>query len=339
MAPSLHPFQKVARACAIPESWSCPISAGSLGTARPGSSRRYESARESGDLSSTPENRPMHAVRRIHPEFLIETYDALLFDAYGVLLHRDGPLPGACQLLERLHQLGKPYFVVTNSAARLPDRAAARYQAFGFPLHPDQIITAGSLIAPHFRTAGLIGKTCAVLGPEDSFRYVELAGGKPVAPTQPFDVLVIGDQVGFPFLEHMDAALSHLIHRFDANDPVALVLPNPDLIFPKPEGFGITCGAMATVIESTLKQRYPNRLDIHFTVLGKPMPAIFEEASKRAGTRHLVMIGDQIETDIRGAHAFGIDSALVTGGVAELSFYSESHPHRPTYHLDGLVLR
>lgn len=269
---------------------------------------------------------------------LIERYDALFFDAYGVLLHRDGPLPGACHLLERLHQLGKPYFVVTNSAARLPEHAAQRYQQFGFPLEAHQIITAGSLIAPHFKARGLEGQRCAVLGPEDSHRFVALAQGIPVPATEPFDILVIGDQVGFPFLDQMDAALTHLIHRFDSDRPVALVLPNPDLIYPKPNGFGMTCGAMATVIEGVLKQRYPERQDVEFTVLGKPKPALFEEAARRAGTRNAVMIGDQIETDIRGAHAFGIDSALVTGGVAELDFFKEDLPYPPTYQLADLLL-
>lgn len=274
----------------------------------------------------------------ITAETLIERYDALFFDAYGVLLHRDGPLPGACHLLERLHQLGKPYFVVTNSAARLPEHAALRYQQFGFPLEAHQIITAGSLIAPHFKAHGLEGQRCAVLGPEDSHRFVAQAKGIPVPATEPFDVLVIGDQVGFPFLDHMDAALTHLIQRFDEDRPVALVLPNPDLIYPKPGGFGMTCGAMARVIEAVLKQRYPGREDIHFTILGKPMPALFEEAAHRAGTRNAVMIGDQIETDIRGAHAFGIDSALVTGGVAELAFFKEDLPYPPTYQLPNLLL-
>ena len=281
---------------------------------------------------------PMPPAPLIHAETLIERYDALFFDAYGVLLHRDGPLPGACQLLERLHQLGKPYFVVTNSAARLPEHAAIRYQQFGFPLEAHQIITAGSLIAPHFKAQGLEGQRCAVLGPEDSHRFVEQAQGIAVPATEPFDVLVIGDQVGFPFVEHMDATLTHLIQRFDADRPVALVLPNPDLIYPKPDGFGLTCGAMATLIEAVLQQRYPERKDIRFTILGKPMPALFEEAVRRAGTRNAVMIGDQIETDIRGAHAIGIDSALVSGGVAELSFFADDLAYPPTYQLPNLLL-
>jgi HAD superfamily hydrolase (TIGR01450 family) len=267
---------------------------------------------------------------------LIVRYDALLFDAYGVLVHRDGPLPGACRLLERLQRLNKPFFLVTNTSARLPERAARRYQGFGLPVEAGQIITSGSLLKPYFETANLRGRRCAILGPEDTFRYVEQAGAKAVPPTEDFDMLVIGDQVGFPFLESVDAVLSRLIEKFDRGDSVPLILPNPDLIYPKASGFGMTSGAVALMIEAVLRQRYPGRPGIGFVPLGKPETAIFAEAARRAGTRYLVMIGDQLDTDIRGAGRFGIDSALISGGVAELDFLGHAPEWLPTYRLAGL---
>ncbi|GAB6047620.1 hypothetical protein JCM19379_14440 [Methyloparacoccus murrellii] len=94
-------------------------------------------------------------------EALSDRYQALLFDAYGVLVHADGPLPGAVELLRWLRQAGKPFYVVTNSAARLPEVAAERYRRFGLDLQPTQIITAGSLLGPYLRAAGLLGCRCA----------------------------------------------------------------------------------------------------------------------------------------------------------------------------------
>ena len=269
-------------------------------------------------------------------EALSDRYQALLFDAYGVLVHADGPLPGAVELLRWLRQAGKPFYVVTNSAARLPEVAAERYRRFGLDLQPTQIITAGSLLGPYLRAAGLLGCRCAILGPEGTFRYVEQAGAEPVPPTADFDALVFGDQVGFPFLEGVDAVLSRLIEKFDRGESPPLILPNPDLIYPKPRGFGITCGALALMLEAALRQRYPGRPDIRFVPLGKPETPIFAEAARRAGSRNLVMIGDQIETDIRGAWHFGIDSALVAGGVAELAFHAGQPAWWPTWRLETL---
>ena len=91
---------------------------------------------------------PMHTIPLTTIDELIKRYDALLFDAYGVLVHRDGPLPGACELLARLRRLGKPFYLVTNSAARLPEHAAQRYRCFGLAIEPEQIISSGSLLKP-----------------------------------------------------------------------------------------------------------------------------------------------------------------------------------------------
>ncbi|MDP6666507.1 MAG: HAD-IA family hydrolase, partial [Dehalococcoidia bacterium] len=49
--------------------------------------------------------------------------------------------------------------------------------------------------------------------------------------------------------------------------------------------------------------------------LGKPYLPIFQEAARRAGSDHVVMIGDQLETDILGANRAGIASAVVTTGI------------------------
>lgn len=48
----------------------------------------------------------MHDIPSVSIDDLIERYETLLFDAYGVLVDRDGPLPGAIGLLNRLLRLG-----------------------------------------------------------------------------------------------------------------------------------------------------------------------------------------------------------------------------------------
>jgi hypothetical protein len=40
---------------------------------------------------------------------LIDRYAVLLLDAYGVLVHGGGALPGAVEFIERLNRSGKPY--------------------------------------------------------------------------------------------------------------------------------------------------------------------------------------------------------------------------------------
>lgn len=272
-------------------------------------------------------------------EVLLDRYPVLLLDAYGVLVHIGGALPGVAALIDALNARGKPYYVVTNDASKLPDTAAGRYQGFGLDIPAQRILSAGALLKGYFESNGLVGRPCFVLGPADSVRYVALAGGRIVGPGEPFEVLVVGDETGFPFPETVDAVLTGLIARLDRGREVALVLPNPDLIYPRAEGaFGIAAGGLALMLEAALRLRYPGRPGLGFTRLGKPHGALFEEAARRCGSRDMVMIGDQPETDIRGARAFGIDSALLLGGVTGGGPLAADAPH-PTYYLDSIAPR
>ena len=265
-------------------------------------------------------------------------YDVLLLDAYGVLVHSAGALPGAAALIDRLNWAGQRYFVVTNDASKLPATGARRYRSYGLDLSPERIITSGSLLVPYFAAHGLAGTRCVVLGPADSERYVEHAGGRVVAPSAGFDVIVIGDESGYPFLETVDEVLTLLFRAIDRGGAIRLVLPNPDLIYPAGDGgFGFASGTVAAMFEAALQARYPDRPDLRFARLGKPHAAIFEEAVRRSGTRHMVMIGDQLETDIRGARAFGFDAALVATGVTQSPLDGVPEAIRPTYRLRSLT--
>jgi HAD superfamily hydrolase (TIGR01450 family) len=279
----------------------------------------------------------MPAIPSTTIEALIARYEVLLFDAYGVLVHAAGAMRGAPELIRRLNDTGKPYCVVTNDASKLPSTAAARYARFGLAVPADRIISSGALLQGYFAEHRLAGAACAVLGTRDSVRYVELAGGRPVAPDADFDVLVIGDETGYPFLEAVDQALTALFHRLDAGRAVHLLVPNPDLIYPRgARSFGITAGSIALMLEAALQRRFGLHAP-RFARLGKPAASLYHAAVERSGGGRAVMIGDQIETDIAGAVAAGIDSALVATGV---SVETDNLPFelRPTWQLGSVAM-
>jgi HAD superfamily hydrolase (TIGR01450 family) len=268
---------------------------------------------------------------------LLRKYETLLLDAYGVLVHSTGPMPGAAAFLDRLNGFGTPYYLLTNDASRLPSTLARRLHGFGLAIPPERLITSGGLLAGYFAEHRLAGARCVVLGPEDSRRYVEGAGGRVVAPTEAFEVLVLADEAGFPFFDTVDAALTTLFRSLEAGGSVRLLLPNPDVIYPKGgSGFGFASGAVAAMFEAALRGRYPDRPDLGFVRLGKPAAAMFAEARRRSGTKSLVMVGDQLETDIAGARAFGIDTVWVTMGVTAAGVTALPEHLRPTYRMTSL---
>ena len=278
-------------------------------------------------------------IPEITAEQLLGKYEALLLDAYGVLLHSTGPMPDAAAFVERLNQSRKSYYLLTNDASRLPSTWAKRLHGFGLAIPQERLITSGGLLKGYFAEHRLAGARCVVLGPEDSRRYVEEAGGRIGSATEPFDVLVIADDSGFPFFETADAALTTLFRSVEAGRRVHLLLPNPDVIYPKGgNGFGFASGGVAAMFEAALRGRYPDRAELRFVPLGKPAPAIFAEAQRRSGTRNLVMVGDQLETDIAGARAFGIDAVWITTGVTAAGVTTVPETRRPTYRMTSLRL-
>lgn len=267
---------------------------------------------------------------------LIERYEVLLIDAYGVLNDARGALPGATELVAHLRERDARFLIATNDASRLPATVAARLRGFGIAVDDDQVLTSGALLAPWIHERDLAGGTFLVLGTDDSRRYVTDAGGQ-LAPPDPagrYDAIVVADDEGYDFLPGVEAALSAAIALIEAGNPPELALPNPDLIYPRGGGaFGFTSGAVALLIEAGLERRLGARAP-RFDRLGKPNRPFFAEARRRAGTDSLVMIGDQIETDIVGARRAGFDAALLTTGISRWT--GEVGPLAPTYLLDSI---
>lgn len=267
---------------------------------------------------------------------LIERYDGFLLDAYGVLVTSGGPVSGANSFLAAIREAGKPYVILTNDSSRLPESAKDAYLARGVDIGDAPVVTSGSLLDGYVERHGLAGQKCFVLGPPDSHTYAERAGMELVSAGEDAELVVIGDQSGFDFLPTVDDTLTMIVRRLSAGDSIRLALPNPDRIYPKSSGaFGVASGAIAAMFEASLEASFGNDGPT-FDRLGKPYPPIFRRAIERLGEvsrDRTVMVGDQLETDIRGANGVGIDSALAATGVAR----GVGGDVRPTWLLEAFV--
>lgn len=266
---------------------------------------------------------------------LLRDHDGLLLDAYGVLVDGAGALPDAAPLLAELGRRSTPYVIVTNDASRSPTTYVRRLAGLGLAVRPDQIVTSGSLLPGYFRDRGLAGARTLVLGTDDSRAYVRAGGGEPVTleAGMEIDAVAVCDDAGTPFLHGMELALSAIVRAVEAGRRPALVLPNPDLVYPKGGGeLGFTAGAMALLIEAALARRFPGE-GLVFDRLGKPAPHLFHEGQRVLGATRPVMIGDQLETDVAGARAAGLAVALLAG----VSRWQRGGEIVPTYLLGTLA--
>jgi HAD superfamily hydrolase (TIGR01450 family) len=264
----------------------------------------------------------------------------VLLDIYGVMLDASGPLPGARELVVELERTAKPYAFATNDASRTTATYERRFAGLGMPVPGERFVTSGSLIAGYFAQQSLGGARTCVLGTDDSSVLVRAAGGEvvPLGRDMDIDVLVVCDDSGFDFLPGLEHAFSAVVRAVVAGRRPVLLLPNPDLIYPTGDGnLGFTAGAMALLIEAGLARRFPReRLVFHH--LGKPEPHLYLAAARQLGIspERLVMIGDQLQTDIAGAVAAGVPSALLAGSISRWDVDATPDTPTPTWLLDRL---
>jgi len=269
---------------------------------------------------------------------LLDLYDGLLLDAYGVLVAGQKCLPGAVELLHFLRENHRPFALVTNDASAHPETLAQKYSKMGLPVKAENIFSSGYLVVPYFAEQNLAGAHTWVMGGADVNKIAKEAGaslGK-ISSNETPDVIICADESGFDFLSTLECVISSLFRLIEAGKYVHLLLPNPDRIYPKGNGaIGIAAGSMALLIDDALLRRFgPSAPQFHH--LGKPKPQLFLEAAQSLGTKNLCMVGDQLDTDVLGAQNAGFAAALITTGVGRP--IHRKNPIEPDYLLNALNL-
>jgi HAD superfamily hydrolase (TIGR01450 family) len=256
----------------------------------------------------------------VSTDFLVEHYDAIVFDSYGVLVDGIDPLPGAVEFTGRLSELRKPWLLATNDASRLTDHRVEAMREQGFEITADQVISAGSLLGRYFQERGIVGTQCIATGYGDAVEFVRLAGCTPVPLTSHDGVatsLALAGVTGYDWAEATTRVLSLIIRRMDAGTPLHLVVPNPDVLYPDgADRFSIGPGGLAEMLEAAASRCFGDDEAVKFTRLGKPYAPMFDAIKARLGRYgKVVFVGDQLHTDIAGANRAGLDSVLIGTGI------------------------
>ena len=277
-------------------------------------------------------------------EAIFDHYDAVFFDAYGVLVDGIDALPNAEQLVNIMNASAMNYFIVTNDASKSIESLSNKFQSQGMRIPVERIVNSGSLISGYYRDEDLGGRPTLVLGTKDSRTYVSGSCAKILSLDSNSEPDVILFTHSGPY--DWESTLKHLLNlvskRFKQKTPVRMVLPNTDFIYQDGKAdFGMGAAAFVETLEEALMRLHGKHEVLRAAKLGKPHPPIFTEAIRRAGSNNAIMIGDQLETDILGANNVGLDSAVVTTGINKRSnpkeFKDMPDDLTPRYILTSLV--
>ncbi len=249
----------------------------------------------------------------------LPTGKGYLIDMDGVIYKGSQLIPGAKEFVQQLQSKNIPFMFLTNNSERSPRDLVAKLDHLGLKVSWKNFYTAAHCTAD-FLIRQRPKSSAFVIG-EGGLLIALQEAGIAFDSIKP-DYVVVGEGRLFNF-ELTEKAM-RLIEKGSR-----LIATNPDTWCPTDSGPRPGTGALAAFLESaTGKKAY---------YLGKPNPFMFLMARNRLGlhTSETIMIGDTMETDIRGAVELGMQAYLVlTGSTTRQTL--ENYPYSPTHVLDSI---
>jgi 4-nitrophenyl phosphatase len=237
--------------------------------------------------------------------FELSQFSAALLDMDGVLYRGQMPLAGVNEMLALFARRGIAYACVTNNSTLTPGQYEAKLAAMGIAIPAARVITSSVATRRYLETQAPRGTPAYFIGME-GLREALFGDGYFVYDEQHPQVVVSGLDLGATYAKFKIAALA-------IRAGARFVGTNPDLTLPTEEGLVPGAGSLQALLHAAT--------GVQPLVIGKPEPTMLHAAIDilHADARRTLVIGDRLDTDIAGAAAAGLASALVLTGVTTLA--------------------
>jgi HAD superfamily hydrolase (TIGR01458 family) len=237
---------------------------------------------------------------------------AILLDIDGVLQVSGEAVPGAPGAVRALRDEGHRLRFVTNNTTRARDQLAGDLQAIGFDLEGGDITTTPLAAGKLLQGKRVFALTMSSIR-DDLAEYVELV-------SDGADAVLLGgadesDETSDVFsYYHLNKAYAEL------REGARLVCLHKNKWWQTSRGPLLDAGAFVAGLEYAA--------GVKAEIVGKPTAAYFEAALAEvdATAAEAVMVGDDVEADIGGAKAIGMQGVLVRTGKFRPAALREAKP-------------
>ncbi|XP_071447581.1 glycerol-3-phosphate phosphatase-like [Hetaerina americana] len=285
----------------------------------------------------------------------IESFDTVLTDCDGVLWVENNAIDGSPATINRLAELGKKIFYVTNNSTRERQDYVEKCTKLNFPAKKEEIIGTAFLVANYLRSIKF-GKKVFLIGSDGFAKELDIAGIKYIGlgPDVMPQVYTTLQSITRDIEDHLDPEVGAVLVGFDPHisypklvkaasylsDPNCMyIATNTDERFPVSSRLVYPGTGSLVAAVTTCSGREP-------LVLGKPNPYVAEAIGKfhKLDPKRTLMIGDRGNSDILLGANCGFQTLLVMTGVTskeELKQWEGSADASqrllvPDYYLDKL---
>jgi phospholysine phosphohistidine inorganic pyrophosphate phosphatase len=247
------------------------------------------------------------------------TMRGVLLDLDGVLYVGDDPVPGAADVVRWLREQPVPLRFLTNTTSRPRQAIVAKLRDMGVNAEEDEVLTPAVAAVAWMKARDVVRP--ALFVPEATAG--EFADRDPVGGDREegAGAVVVGDLgQGWDF-----ATLNRAFRLLMAAPGIPLVALGLTRYWRAEDGLRLDAGAYVRALEYAAARQA--------VVLGKPAEAFYGTACSDLGLagEGVVMVGDDVRTDVEGAQRAGLAGVLVrTGKFTDADLETEVRP-------DGLL--
>lgn len=237
---------------------------------------------------------------------LVARYDHVLLDLDGCVWVGERPTPRAVEAVDALRRAGKGVAFVTNDGRLGGEDFVRKLWSLGCRASLEEIVTVGGALQ-HVLHERHAGEGAVVIGSPAIHRHVSLAGVRVLNGTafaSRADVVVVAGHEGFAF-EELKLATQAVLRG------APMLVAGRDRTFPMPDGPWPGTGPIVAALE--------NATGVTAVSVGKPEAQLFRTALDRLGPGRALCVGDRLDADLAGAHAAGIDGAIVLTGATSIA--------------------
>ena len=230
---------------------------------------------------------------------IAENYSLFYIDLWGVVhngisLHKE-----AIKVLDELSKIKKDYVLLTN-APRPSKPVKIFLEKMGLNKEiRNHVFTSGQAALNYLKNNFLNKKFFHIGPPRDFDLFYEFENMKSEKLDKAEYILCTG------LFDEKNNDLKFYKELLEKNTNMKMICTNPDLIVDKGNKRELCAGSIAMVFE---------KLGGDVIYFGKPYQEVYNQSINNKGKK-ILCIGDNLNTDIKGANLLNYDSLLVTNGI------------------------
>ena len=226
-------------------------------------------------------------------------YDLFFIDIWGVLHNGISIFNNSLEVLNELENLKKEYVLLTN--APRPNFVVKRFlENMGLDKNISNKVYTSGEAALEYLTLNYKEKKFFHIGPPRDFDLFKLfEKNKMERPEEAEYLLCTG------LFEKYEKDLEYYLKIFKSEIKKKMICTNPDLVVDRGEEREYCAGTIAKLFE---------KIGGQVEYFGKPYPKVYTQ-STNTNNKKILCIGDNLNTDIKGANLQNFKSLFISSGI------------------------